>query len=434
LHPTGTCDDDGAVEVGATANGGAGSYTVVDEDAGTTLFFACDIGSHCNRNQYLEVDVVAVTTDTVEVDWFIPSEPFDPITVEVGTTINFAWNGFHNVFLHPTGTCDEAGAIEVGATARGGEGSYTVVDEDAGTTLFFACDIGSHCNRNQYLEVDVVAEAGTPAPTPAPTPEPSSFFPCFSSETLVETQHRGPLRMDQLKIGDTVLVDERGRYETIYSFGHFDKDSTITAAFLQISTSKASGLEITPNHFLFMNGNKAVPASTITVGDEVMMASGETDTVISITQITRRGIFAPFTPSGTIVTNGIKSSSFATVQEDSRYVSLNGITTPITYHQLGLVYESPHRLFCHFWLHHCATYETYNEEAMSQWVAMPSKGFQWLLDQNIVVSGVLFFGLVGFWCTINIVEMMILNPLFAVPFVLLAFGVSQLRRVKKKVA
>ena len=35
-------------------------------------------------------------------------------TVAVGETVTFNWEGTHNVYLHPTGTCNAPGASEVG--------------------------------------------------------------------------------------------------------------------------------------------------------------------------------------------------------------------------------------------------------------------------------------------------------------------------------
>uniref|UniRef100_A0A7S1E338 Uncharacterized protein n=1 Tax=Thalassionema nitzschioides TaxID=33649 RepID=A0A7S1E338_9STRA len=128
------------------------------------------------------------------------------------------------------------------------------------------------------------------------------------------------------------------------------------------------------------------------------------------------------------------SSSFATIQQESRYVSLGGgFEMPLTYHQLGVIFESPHRLVCHWWgLDGCARYEHYDEEGASQWVKMPMFGFQWLLKQNIAVSGILFFVAFTLLCMINVMEMLAMNPIHAICF-MVAFVVVRRRTVKKVV-
>ena len=65
-----------------------------------------------------------------------------------GETIVFMWTSFHNVFLHPSGTCGETGATEVGATSDGGTASFTFADPGS---YWFACDLGTHCEDGGML-------------------------------------------------------------------------------------------------------------------------------------------------------------------------------------------------------------------------------------------------------------------------------------------
>ena len=46
------------------------------------------------------------------IAWRIGDDPRQ--TVAVGETVTFNWKGTHNVYLHPTGTCDATGGSEVG--------------------------------------------------------------------------------------------------------------------------------------------------------------------------------------------------------------------------------------------------------------------------------------------------------------------------------
>merc|ERR1740139_673398 len=72
----------------------------------------------------------------VEVDWIIPSngEPLPQRTVAVGDTALFKWpvqGTPHNVYVHPSGTCDEIDAAVVAAKSddgTGDNGGYNVHD------------------------------------------------------------------------------------------------------------------------------------------------------------------------------------------------------------------------------------------------------------------------------------------------------------------
>ena len=52
----------------------------------------------------------------------------------------------NDVHIHPTGTCEESGAIKVGYETGS---SYTFKEEDAGKELFFACDLGRRCEAGK---------------------------------------------------------------------------------------------------------------------------------------------------------------------------------------------------------------------------------------------------------------------------------------------
>ena len=60
--------------------------------------------------------------------------------------------GITDVHIHPTGTCEEEGAILVGYASGA---SYTFTAEDAGNELFFATDVGRRCESGQNVRVAV---------------------------------------------------------------------------------------------------------------------------------------------------------------------------------------------------------------------------------------------------------------------------------------
>ncbi|CAJ1931020.1 unnamed protein product [Cylindrotheca closterium] len=112
----------------------------------------------------------------IEIEWRIPTTPFPGRTAKVGDTVTFNYENFHNVYIHPTGDCDEMGSVLVGENA--GPALYTFSEEDAGQTITFACDIGSHCEAGQIIsfQVEEITTAPTMTPTVASTLLPAEDF------------------------------------------------------------------------------------------------------------------------------------------------------------------------------------------------------------------------------------------------------------------
>ncbi|KAL3912401.1 MAG: hypothetical protein SGARI_001180 [Bacillariaceae sp.] len=183
IHPSQSCDKTDAIFIGDSA---ATSYTFKEEDGspeGTQMFFACDVGPHCDLGMQIVVNVfnelvaeepepepveepVAAVEEepkTVSLEWLIPEDqlPFDPISVNVGDTLAFNMGPGHNVFIHPSLSCDPAGALFIGDLA---ETTYTFQPEDgspAGKPMFFACDVGPHCDLGMQIAVNVFSTEST---------------------------------------------------------------------------------------------------------------------------------------------------------------------------------------------------------------------------------------------------------------------------------
>mmetsp|Transcript_32767 Transcript_32767/g.79414 ORF Transcript_32767/g.79414 Transcript_32767/m.79414 type:complete len:176 (-) Transcript_32767:104-631(-) len=91
------------------------------------------------------------TDDPNVIEWTI--QPYEARVVKVGETVTFNYGQGHNVYIHPTGTCDETGGILVGP--NGGPASYTFTANDAGRIITFACDVGFHCEAGQIISFQV---------------------------------------------------------------------------------------------------------------------------------------------------------------------------------------------------------------------------------------------------------------------------------------
>jgi len=123
----------------------------------------------------------AKAQETITVtDWVVPFAGPEDWQAAVGDTMVFTWTGGHNVFIHPTQSCDTTGAEFIG---RFSGTEYTFTAEDAGTQIFFSCDIGqgAHCRFGQFLKVFVYDT--TPAGGSGPVPE----IPVTETPTIAPT-------------------------------------------------------------------------------------------------------------------------------------------------------------------------------------------------------------------------------------------------------
>jgi len=198
-----------------------------------------------------------------------------------------------------------------------------------------------------------------------------NWYGCFGGSTRVQLQNRNWISMRDLKVGDIVHVDGKGKYEPVYSFGHWAPNASTTTMMIQITTAsieqnKNNSLILTPDHMLFVmddlswssSSSSPVAAGNLHVGDYLLSSRSTTrqqqqETVVLITKVERiqlqeeEGLYAPFTPSGTIVVNP-KSSIVA-----SNYIDLwyhqkdNSSRSIINPHWVTHTAMLPHRWRCY---------------------------------------------------------------------------------------
>lgn len=227
---------------------------------------------------------------------------------------------------------------------------------------------------------------------------------CFSTSSTVTVKDRPKdVRMDELQVGDLVLVGN-DVYEPIYSFGHSDPDSK--ASFLQIETHLGL-LEISNDHMIFVSQahRPPIPAALLRPTDTVLDAVGNELEVKSIRATTSTGKYAPFTPSGKLVVNGVLVSSYvALIASDS----LTILAVPFSLQWLAHSFEFPHRFVCYH-IGHCLN-ETFSDTGISNWVITPLKLSRIVLemgDYSIVKAGIFAMLLMAF-LIFDVVECLIL--------------------------
>jgi hypothetical protein len=172
------------------------------------------------------------------------------------------------------------------------------------------------------------------------------IWDCFSSVATVQVRHRGDVAMKDLQVGDQVLVN-KNHYESVYAFGHrLERERE----FLVIETDETkTQLEITEGHMLYRSDQKyPVRANQAKVGDFLEYHDGRKVQVTKIGTMKRKGYYAPLTPSGNLIVDGIKVSCYVSLQKETgEYLEYKGgISTGVTHHNLIHVALSPFRMFC----------------------------------------------------------------------------------------
>merc|ERR1712124_153016 len=132
-------------------------------------------------------------------------------------------------------------------------------------------------------------------------------------------------------------------------------------------------------HMLFLDSKKAVPASTIKVGDTLLGGN----TVTKIDKVSLSGAYAPFTYSGSIVVNDVVASN---------YVSLTGTSTFLGIDMQFFAHTAVgvRRALCYLKL--CGE-EKYNDRGVATWI--PYQAAAWIATQEL--------GIIVFFWTIAVV-------------------------------
>mmetsp|Transcript_1199 Transcript_1199/g.3085 ORF Transcript_1199/g.3085 Transcript_1199/m.3085 type:complete len:416 (-) Transcript_1199:612-1859(-) len=280
-----------------------------------------------------------------------------------------------------------------------GESTFTIGIDNSneGDEIIFGIPDNSIC---QDIPTTTTTTTSTPRPTylrtPSPTPVPSISLVsgCFSGDNTVTVLTGGDTQQQQLQqvplrnlqIGDLIQT-ANGLFEPVYSFGHFHPN--LEAAFLRITTDSRTStrpLELTREHMVFVvdnhHGHKkhAIPSSLLKVGDMVQTTK-QAATVTKIERVHQKGVYAPFTSSGTIVVNQEIVASTFVAFSDSETLEIGPLlSTGLTYQWLSHSFEAPHRWFCRLFLDSYCKHETYERSTgISVWVYVPWRVGRWFM-------------------------------------------------------
>mmetsp|Transcript_1980 Transcript_1980/g.5470 ORF Transcript_1980/g.5470 Transcript_1980/m.5470 type:complete len:587 (-) Transcript_1980:59-1819(-) len=180
-------------------------------------------------------------------------------------------------------------------------------------------------------------------------------FECFSPLSTVELEGGNIKSMQDLEIGDKVLVGPN-KYQSIYSFGHklLEEDAVDKSEFRKITVveqgramSASSVLELTPDHLIYCHGEDTpIPASLLEETDLLVGKNGEVLHVHKIDRVYRHGLYAPLTADGKIVVGGVLASTYSSNNKNSPNLVLAGFDTGISWSSLGHAFIKPVAVYC----------------------------------------------------------------------------------------
>eukprot|EP00927_Polykrikos_kofoidii_P019602 TRINITY_DN19189_c0_g1_i1.p1 TRINITY_DN19189_c0_g1~~TRINITY_DN19189_c0_g1_i1.p1 ORF type:complete len:420 (-),score=36.61 TRINITY_DN19189_c0_g1_i1:66-1325(-) len=174
---------------------------------------------------------------------------------------------------------------------------------------------------------------------------------CFPGEAMVFVEGSGVLPIRKLRKAERVLVQQQSGalvYEPVLGFLHsWRGEADDNASYLTIRHHEGV-FRVSANHLVFTeDGDKL--ANELKYGDRLLLASGVTATSLGLVRSVAvlgvdrgarsRDMYAPLTPSGTIVIDGILASNYAThaLERPLHHATIHAFFFPVrAYFALGL--------------------------------------------------------------------------------------------------
>jgi preprotein translocase subunit YajC len=129
---------------------------------------------------------------------------------------------------------------------------------------------------------------------------------CFPGAATVELEGGATKTMAELAVGDRVLAAP-GVYSPVYLFSH--RLSAVKTGFVTIEAGNAAPLQLTPDHYLYVNG-VLTTAATVAVGDEVTLRDGTNAAVTKVHTTWAQGLYNPHTMHGDLDVHGVQTSTY----------------------------------------------------------------------------------------------------------------------------
>lgn len=221
--------------------------------------------------------------------------------------------------------------------------------------------------------------------------------------------------MKDLEVGDKVWTGTKpDAYEPVYAFGHLHPTKIIT--FHQIYTEGAvHPLELTGDHLVFVHGKtNPIRADCIKVNDVLRNENEKQGArVVKVSSVQKSGLYAPLTPCGRIMVDGIQTSAYISLQQHAmEFVEMKSplFSTILPYHTYVHVGLSPFRFVCTKVSSPLCT--QYDKDGVPYYAALAMRANTWLHNQNSLVEVAAFLVLLFLTCAAFVLEYLFTYPTF----------------------
>jgi len=196
------------------------------------------------------------------------------------------------------------------------------------------------------IDVDLPGIAALASAALAPSPPPPST--CFPGDASVSVYGRGKVQMASLHLGDHVLV-ESGDFAPVLGFIHEQRGTPGVSHDVLKVVHTHGVLLVSSNHLVFVVASSSAvdgsavhtdrPAADLRPGDRVFVRDDDTAAMVTSEVLaihpstSTRGMFAPLTTTGTLVVDGVVTSSYAGASHGAAHAAFFPLRM---YHALGL--------------------------------------------------------------------------------------------------
>ncbi|XP_012558962.1 warthog protein 6-like [Hydra vulgaris] len=178
-------------------------------------------------------------------------------------------------------------------------------------------DISTVTNRQKIVEGEI-----------AKSDDPK----CFPEKALVYVKgHNSPITLNKLKVRDEALSFDTSSQQLVYSpvdmFGN--KDGSIITTFIYIQTSNGFSVTLSAKHMIMVENISNIDvkfADQVLVGDTLLQIETKDNKMIivkekvtKISNVISKGIYSPFTKTGTIIVDSTLVSCYAHVSNLDRF-------------------------------------------------------------------------------------------------------------------
>lgn len=131
---------------------------------------------------------------------------------------------------------------------------------------------------------------------------------CFPAFVKVTLQDGSTKRMDEVKIGDRVLVAP-GTFSEVFLFTHQQVSGSFD--FLRLDLRSGDFLTLTAGHYIYVNG-QLVPAVRVVAGDTLSLSNDTRSAIVSVAKVKATGLYNPQTVHGDIFVDGVRCATYTT--------------------------------------------------------------------------------------------------------------------------